>query len=104
MSGLSSLLPTVTVQWTVTDFYDDLAHLSHIDWDVMRAKMWYDTDNDPDRCRRRQAEFLVYEFVPWPTVDHLVVMNSAARDQVSDMLASCECDTPVRISRGWFFA
>ncbi len=39
-----------------TDFYEDLAHLGEVDWPLMNKKYWYDTVDDPDRKRRRQAE------------------------------------------------
>ncbi|UTW68357.1 DUF4433 domain-containing protein [Anaerobacillus sp. HL2] len=35
-----------------------------MDWDVMESKYWFDTDDDPDRKRRRQAEFLVLRHFP----------------------------------------
>src|ERR1017187_11004603 len=39
-----------------TEFFDDLADLSKVDWDIMEAKYWSDTSDDNDRKRRRQAE------------------------------------------------
>ena len=48
-----------------TDFFDDLKDLDKIDWDLMQSRYWNDTNDDPDRKRRRQAEFLVHEFFPW---------------------------------------
>jgi hypothetical protein len=46
----------------LTDFYDDLNDLKEVDWNVMTLRIWKDTNDDPDRKRRRQAEFLVYHF------------------------------------------
>ncbi|QDI90444.1 DUF4433 domain-containing protein [Salicibibacter halophilus] len=45
-----------------TEFYNELSHLDKIDWEVMDSIYWNDTDQDPDRTRRRQAEFLVHKF------------------------------------------
>jgi hypothetical protein len=36
-----------------SDFYDDLNDLETIDWDIMAAKYWRNTFDDPDRKRRR---------------------------------------------------
>jgi hypothetical protein len=46
------------------DFYTDLDALEIIDWEVMQSKYWYDTDDDPNRKYRRQAEFLVHHSFP----------------------------------------
>jgi hypothetical protein len=53
-----------------TGFYNRLPDLKNIDWDVMRSPFWFDTEEDPDRKRRRQAEFLVHQCVPSIAVQH----------------------------------
>jgi hypothetical protein len=49
----------------VTHFFSDLADLGKVDWKVMTSKMWNDTQKEPDRKRRRQAEFLVHDAYPF---------------------------------------
>lgn len=44
----------------------------------MTARYWYDTDDDPDRKRRRQAEFLVHDFFPWELVSYIGVYDRSA--------------------------
>lgn len=47
---------------SVTRVANDLSLIeSLIDWDVMKAGMWANTADDPDRKRRRIAEFLAHE-------------------------------------------
>lgn len=37
---------------------------AHIDWRIINASKWFDTWDDPDRKRRKQAEFLIYKSLP----------------------------------------
>ncbi len=47
-------------------FYNDVAALDKVDWRVMEARMWKETEEDPDtdKSRRRQAAFLVHGAFP----------------------------------------
>ena len=59
----------------VTEFFDNLADLNRVDWQIMRSPYWGDTRDDPDRKRRRQAEFLVYEGLRWNLISEIGVYN-----------------------------
>jgi hypothetical protein len=69
-------------------WFTDLKDLDQIDWPLMKAKHWNDTNEDPDRKRRRQAEFLVYQQVPWSLVLGIATINQAIADKVAGMLAA----------------
>lgn len=84
-----------------TDFFDDFKYLGRIDWPLMRAKYWFATDADPDRSRRRQAEFLVHQFFPWNLVKNIVVYDAANAKVVSGILKGQP--PPVEIKRGWYY-
>jgi hypothetical protein len=58
-----------------TTFFDDLYDLDNIDWDVMESRYWFDTNEDNDRKRRRQAEFLVRNIFPWELITEIGVIN-----------------------------
>src|ERR1051326_1675326 len=45
-----------------SEFFMDIAHLDRVDWKIMQEQHWHDTNEDGDRKRRRQAEFLVHRF------------------------------------------
>ena len=84
-----------------TDFFDDFKDLRRIDWPLMQAKYWFATDAQPDRSRRRQAEFLVHHFFPWNLVTKIVVYDAASAKAVSDILKGQA--PPVEIKRGWYY-
>jgi len=69
-----------------TDFFDDLDYLGAIDWDVMESRYWSDTNEDNDRKRRRQAEFLVRNFFPWELITEIGVINYTIQSQVENIL------------------
>lgn len=84
-----------------TDFYDDFKDFGRIDWPLMQATYWFDTDTHPDRCRRRQAEFLVHQFFPWNLVKKIVAYDTANAKVVSGILSGQS--PPVEIKRGWYY-
>jgi hypothetical protein len=87
-----------------TSFYDNLTALqATIDWDIMKAKYWHDTDEDGDRKRRRQAEFLVYESVPWSLIRGIGVINQAIADEVTRTLYQFGQTTPVKVRRNYYY-
>lgn len=86
-----------------TDFYDDLADLGEVDWPLMKKKYWNDTVDDPDRKRRRQAEFLVHGGFPWTLIEAIVVMNNAREAQVQTLLQRAAHKPPVSVRRNWYY-
>lgn len=87
----------------LTDFYGDLKHLDKIDWKVMESRYWRDTDDDPDRKRRRQAEFLVHTFFPWELVTTVGVYGEATAKDVLEILEEATHKPEVIIKRGWYY-
>ncbi len=87
----------------LTDFYDDLQHLDKIDWEIMKATYWHDTDEDPDRKRRRQAEFLAHDFFPWNLVGAVGVHSQAIADRVREILEKAKHKPDVQITRDWYY-
>jgi len=89
----------------LSHFFDDLIHLDKIDWPLMKSKYWFDTDQDMDRKRRRQAEFLVYRSFPWTLVDFVAVINGRMKKQVETILAEFpeKMRRVVRIKQSWYY-
>ncbi|NQT12398.1 MAG: DUF4433 domain-containing protein [Planctomycetes bacterium] len=89
----------------VSNFYDDLMQLGNVPWAVMKSRMWNDTDRVPDRKRRRQSEFLVHRFIPWPLMRGAAVFSEPMRRQVEAILDQLPEDQRpiVRVKRNWYY-
>jgi hypothetical protein len=86
-----------------TDFYDDLTLLDEVDWPLMRARYWADTDDDLDRKRRRQAEFLVHQRFPVGLIQEIGVMDRQRKAETEALLAACGLAIPVSVRPGWYY-
>ena len=87
----------------LTDFFDELGRLDAVDLPLMRQGYWKDTAEDPDRERRRQAEFLVHERVPWDLITEIGVMDAAIKRRVEDLLVEAAHRPAVAIRRSWYY-
>jgi hypothetical protein len=99
-------------RWVFTDghaeialsqFSTDLSQLSVIDWDIMREKYWRDTDDDGDRKRRRQAEFLVHHFCPWTLITEIGVIDHQVQGRVRELLGDAAHQPVVTVRRDWYY-
>jgi len=87
----------------VTEFFDDLAQLNQVDWQVMNLKYWFDTPEDSDRKRRRQAEFLVHQFFPWQLVTEIGVIDTQVKGQVEQCLQPATHQPAIITRRNWYY-
>lgn len=85
------------------NFYDDLTELNNVDLKLMQQKMWNDTDDDPDRKRRRQAEFLVRGFLPWRLVLYIGARTERIAAEVSDQVALLEHRPKILVRPTWYY-
>ena len=90
----------------ITSFFDNLTQLDKIDWNIMAEKYWRDTNEDMDRKRRRQAEFLIRDFLPWQLVTEIGVIEVENKIKVERTLQSSQNVTHkpiVKICREWYY-
>jgi len=67
---------------SMSQFFNDEEGLEEVDWDTVNLNRWNDTESDPDRKRRKQAEFLVYNELPLSTIVGIGVYNEAAKTNI----------------------
>lgn len=78
-------------------FFNDTTHLDQVDWKTVGLKKWHDTEEDPDRKRRKQAEFLIQSDLPWSHIVGIVVYNDQANSLVLSKLAAAKVRCKVAI-------
>jgi hypothetical protein len=90
---------------TLTDWFDDLTNLDLVDWNVVYERYWRDNLNDMDRQRRKQAEFLIHRFCAWELIQEIVVVNTAMKAKVEQIMATFPTDQRrvVRMRRDWYY-
>ena len=87
-----------------SQFFEDWNDLSRIDWALMKAMYWNNTDEDGDRKRRRQAELLVHRFFPWELVREIGVCTEAIKEQVERLLARSSHKPTVNVVPNWYYS
>ncbi|MGE6371004.1 type II toxin-antitoxin system toxin DNA ADP-ribosyl transferase DarT [Planococcus kocurii] len=93
-SGVPYLFTDGHAIMVISEFYSDLTELNKIDWPLME---------DPDRKRRRQAEFLVHKKVPIQLFTGFAVINQLAKDRVEELLKNHQVNKPVGIRRHFYY-
>lgn len=88
-----------------TDWYDDLGRLDEVDWEMVYQQYWADKLDDMDRKRRKQAEFLVHRFCPWPLIEEIAVVNRSIQAKVMAVLEDFnpEMGRDVVVKPQWYY-
>ena len=91
----------------LSDTFDDPDRIAErVDLPLMRERYWKDTEEDPDRERRRQAELLVHHRVPWEVIEEIGVMDAAIKTRVEEILSSTTGASRVPrviVRSGWYY-
>lgn len=87
----------------ISHFSSAEADLNRVDWPLMKEEQWANTEDDRDRSRRRQAEFLIHRFVPWDLVDGIGVFDEETRTKVEETTETVAHQPRVRVLRTWYY-
>lgn len=93
------------------EFFSSTKDLNQIDWEIFfdpqspdgYAKFWHDTSIAPDRKRRRQAEFLVYQQLKWEFIDEIGIINKEKATEIEAILNELGAKTPITVKSEWYF-
>lgn len=81
----------------MTAFYNQVSDLDKVDWGAVEQKFWANTEEDPDKMRRKQAEFLVKTYVPLSCLSGIIVLDDIAAQAVDTIKKEIGCILPVHI-------
>lgn len=81
----------------LTTYFNQLDGLAQIDWATVTDKYWSSTPEDPDKMRRKQAEFLVKTYVPVACFSGVIVHDKAADSKARQMMNSIGITLPIHI-------
>lgn len=88
----------------LSDTFDDADRIAErVDLPLMRERYWKDTEDDPDRERRRQAELLVFDRVPWEVIEEIGVLDVKIKARVEGILAGSAHVPPVTVRPDWYY-
>lgn len=88
---------------TYASFFEDVKDLDKVDHNLMQEKYWHDTDEYPQRKERRQAEFLIRDFMPFNVIGAIGVMNENVEQQVLEALKPLDEAPPVIVRQKWYY-
>ena len=84
---------------SITKFHNKVEDLSLLDWTTINLQIWRSTEDDWDKMRRKQAEFLVKKHVPVTCISQIIVINSEQEARVKEIENRIGIDIPVVIDK-----
>ncbi|MFD1628947.1 DUF4433 domain-containing protein [Pseudopedobacter beijingensis] len=82
----------------ITTFYNNLEHINLIDLDLAKQRYWNNTDDDFDRMRKKQAEFMVKYHIPANCIRNIVVYDKKAAEKIRNLVENLELEIEVHIN------
>lgn len=86
-----------------TEFHEDIRNMTRIDWSLIESWQWGKNLDDPDRMRRKQAEFLVYRFFPWPLIEYIGVYDEEIKNRVISIVSKFSHKPLINIEPKWYY-
>lgn len=88
----------------MTEFSDDLDRLDEfVNFEIMQSHYWTDTPDQPDRKRRRQAEFLVHDCFPWKFIHEIGVYDPETAEKVAAILRAEKHKPQITVHPEWYY-
>lgn len=88
---------------SMSQFFNREDELEEIDWNAVNLTHWNDTEEDPDRKRRKQAEFLIYKELPLSSLGGIVVYDETAKKRVLNTFAAYNFSCFLAVKSNWYY-
>jgi hypothetical protein len=103
-AGLTWLATDGNAATATTEFTADVGRLHEmVDWPLMLAERWNSSEDDPDRQRRRMAEFLVHQQVPLSAIRWLATYGEAQALSLRETLGDHELTERIVVRPTWYY-
>ncbi len=86
-----------------TNYYNDLSHLSEIDWPLLQARNFKRNIDDPKQFERYQAEALIYKHLPVSSLIGVICYSDAIKLNIEQALRTRGLTLRVDTMSGWYF-
>jgi len=86
-----------------TRFFDELDSLTEVDWAVIESWSWHNREDDFDRRRRKQAEFLVYRSFAWECFHEVGVIDLGMKHRVEEAFGASGHRPLVSVRPRWYY-
>lgn len=81
-------------------YFESLENLDQVAWQVMPLKYWADSDETKEK---RQAEFLVHEWLPWTAIEGIAARVPQVARRVEEILAAEQHRPRVAVRPAWYY-
>lgn len=87
----------------LSQFFNQEESLGEVDWKAVNLVRWNDTEEDPDRKRRKQAEFLVHNEIRIATLIAIVVYSETVKASILAKFAEYNFSCNVFVKPKWYY-
>lgn len=84
-------------------FYQDLAYLDNIDWNILQRRDFSRDNNNPQKMERYMAEALIYKNYPIDQLKAIVCYSEAVKVKIQGWLNQHNSNVPVVVRSDWYF-
>lgn len=87
----------------MTRFYTDESGFDDLDWNAIYATQWQNAEDDPDRQRKKQAEYMVKGNVPIACFAYFLTFDEQCKQKVESLQSFAQTSIPVKVSRRAYY-
>lgn len=86
-----------------TEYYDDLARLDQIDWNILKRRDFKKTAEDIDKSRRYQAEALIHGHLPTAALKGVACYTQDSADRITAEITKRNLTLQAKAIPAWYF-